>query len=273
MKKKLFPKNSVEAPCAKKDKNGDLVTNKDALEKLYVETYKERLKPNKVREDTNGLKALKEYLFKINYENAKRNKTEDWSLKDLEKSLKSFKNNKSRDELGHTYELFKYGGIDLKMSLLRSLNRVKRTQTYPTIFRSSNISSIWKRKGEKSDLDNDRGIFCVNKIRSILDKLIYNDYYEVIDRSMSCSNIGGRKDRNIREHLFIVNGIMNDVINNKYSKEVDIEIYDVAKCFDKLEYHNTSNAFFKAGVNDDKFIEVAIKTPWASETQRSTINN
>ena len=54
---------------------------------------------------------------------------------------------------------------------------------------------------------------------------------------MSCSNIGGRKDRNIREHLFVVNGIMNDVMNNKNTKEVDIEIYDVAKCFDKLEYH------------------------------------
>ena len=56
----------------------------------------------------------------------------------------------------------------------------------------------------------------------------------------------------------------------------------MAKCFDKLEYHNTANDFFKAGVKDDKFIvvansnkscEVAIKTPWGSKTQRSTINN
>ena len=118
------------------------MTDKNAVENLYVETYKERLTPNKIKEDGIELKALKEYLFKINLENAKENKSEDWSLKDLEKALRSFKNNKSRDELGHTYELFKYGGIELKMSLLRLLNKVKRTQIYPTIFRSSNISSI-----------------------------------------------------------------------------------------------------------------------------------
>ena len=258
------------------------MTDKNAVENLYVETYKERLTPNKIKEDGIELKALKEYLFKINLENAKENKSEDWSLKDLEKALRSFKNNKSRDELGHTYELFKYGGIELKMSLLRLLNKVKRTQIYPTIFRSSNISSIWKKKGEKSDLDNDRGIFCVNKIISILDKLIYNDVYERIDNSMSCSNNGGRKNRNICEHLFIVNGVINDVINNKNTKEVDIEIYDVAKCFDKLEYHNTANDFFKAGVQDDKFVvvansnkkcDVAIKTPWGSKTKRTTFEN
>ena len=170
----------------------------------------------------------------------------------------------------------------MKKSLLRLLNKVKQTQTYPTIFRTSNISSIWKKKKEKSDLNNDRGIFCVNKIRSILDKLIYNDFYEIIDSSMSCSNIGGRKNRNIREHLFIVNGIMNDVIHNKNTKEVDIEIYDVAKCFDKLEYHNTAIDLYKAGVQDDKFVvvansnkkcDVAIKTPWGAKTKRTTLEN
>ena len=79
---------------------GHLVTSKDALENLYVETYKERLKPNNVKPGGTELKALKEYLFKINFETAKENHSEDWNLKDLEKALKSFKNNKARDELG-----------------------------------------------------------------------------------------------------------------------------------------------------------------------------
>ena len=103
MKKKLFPKNTVDPPCAKKDSNGHLVTSKDALENLYVETYKERLKPNNVKPGGTELKALKEYLFKINFETAKENHSEDWNLKDLEKALKSFKNNKARYELRHTH--------------------------------------------------------------------------------------------------------------------------------------------------------------------------
>ena len=280
--KKLCPKNTLDPPCAKKNKDGNLVSNKDALEKLYIETYKERLEPNPIREEYSELKSMKEYLFKINHKIAKTTPTKDWTLEDLEKCLKTFKNNKARDEHGHTYELFKYGGKDLKLSLLKLFNRIKETQTYPEIFKSSNISSIWKRKGEKSSLENDRGIFCVNKIRSILDKLIYNDFYTTIDAGMSCSNIGGRRNRNIRDHLFVINGIMNDVMYNKDTKDIDLEIYNVAKCFDKLEYINTANDFFKAGVQNDKYIivensnkecNVASKTPWGDKTERFTLNN
>ena len=50
---------------------------------------------------------------------------------------------------------------------------------------------------------------------------------------MTNSNIGGRRDRNIRDHLFIVYGIINSVINGS-EEEVDIKIYDVEKCFDAL---------------------------------------
>ena len=87
---------------------------------------------------------------------------------------------------------------------------------------------------------------------------------------MSWSNIGARKNRNIRDHLFIINGILNDVLNGKKNANIDIQIVDVRKCFDKMSYKETANDLFNAGVNDDKFIllansnkvaQVAVKTP------------
>ena len=72
------------------------------------------------------------------------------------------------------------------------------------------------------------------KLRSILDRLSYNDNYEIIDQTMSCSNIGARKNRNIRDHLFIINGILNDVNNSKKNEKIDIQIMDIRKCFDKI---------------------------------------
>ena len=65
---------------------------------------------------------------------------------------------------------------------------------------------------------------------------------------MSCSNIGARKNRSINDHLFVINGIINDVRNNSKSSNIDIQIYDVAKCFDKLEYVNTPTDLYNAGV-------------------------
>ena len=111
------------------------------------------------------------------------------------------KNNKARDGHGHVYELFKYGGNDLKDSLIKMCNIIKQKQIYPEVLKPSNITSLYKRKGEKSDLNNDRGVFNVVKISSILDRLIYNDKYSTIDDNMSSSNIEDRKNHNIRDHL------------------------------------------------------------------------
>ena len=156
---------------------------------------------------------------------------------------------------------------------------VKNTQKYPTILQFSNITSFYKSKGDRADLENDRGVFIVVKLRSILDKLVYNDKYSIIDKSMSCSNIGARKNRNIRDHLFVINAVINDTVKKK--KAVDIEIMDIKKCFDKMWYEETANDVFKAGVTDDKFTllsnsnktcRVAVKTPWGSITNRITLD-
>ena len=50
---------------------------------------------------------------------------------------------------------------------------------------------------------------------------------------MSDSNIGGRKNRNIRDHLFILYGVINSVIHGN-EECVDIQIYDIKKAFDSL---------------------------------------
>ena len=278
LKKKLVPKNTIDPPAAKKDKFGNLVTDKDALEALYIDTYKERLKPNTISPGLEDLKDLKEYLFKLRLKHASAFISNDWNIEDLEKVLKSLKNGKSRDPHGHIYEIYKYAGKDLKLSLLKFLNLVKRKQTFPLILQSSNITSFYKSKGDRSDLDNDRGIFNVVKVRSIMEKLIYNDNYHKIDKSMSCSNIGARKNRNIRDRLFVINAVMNDSVKNK--KEVDLEIMDIAKCFDKMWYEETSNDIFRAGVTDDQFVllansnlksQVAVKTPWGLITERISL--
>ena len=266
---------------AKKDSKGNLITDKSMLEKLYLDTYVERLKPNKMAPGLENLEKLKEYLFNLRYENCKNKKSKDWSEDDFNKALKALKNNKARDAHGHIYEIFKYGGADLKGSMIKMYNKIRESQEYPDILKPSNITSLYKMKGEKSSLDNDRGIFNVVKIRSILDRLVYNDKYEIIDSNMSSSNIGARKRRNIRDHLFVINAILHDIKENKKAS-IDLEIYDVRKCFDKMWSSETANDIFDVGVKDDTFVlisnsnkscQIAVKTPWGSTTPRVEFKN
>jgi hypothetical protein len=36
-------------------------------------------------------------------------------------------------------------------------------------------------------------------------KLVYEDKYDKVDASMSDSNVGARKKKNIRNHIFVIN--------------------------------------------------------------------
>jgi hypothetical protein len=149
--------------------------------------------------------------------------------------LKKLKNNKTRDPQGLINEIFKPGviGMDLKLAILNLFNGIKVELYFPQFLQFANITTIYKKKGSRQDLNNDRGIFVVSVLRMILDSLVYEEKYPEVDRNMSDSNIGARRDKNIRNHLFVVYGIINAVLNGRDSC-MDIQIYDVEKCFDAL---------------------------------------
>ena len=97
--------------------------------------------------------------------------------------------------MGLVFELFRpsVAGQDLFKSLLQLFNKVKDECENSNLLQLTNISSLFKNKGSKMNLNNDRGVFNVMTVRSIMDNLLYNDLYEIIDSSMSDSNVWGRK--------------------------------------------------------------------------------
>ena len=161
-------------------------------------------------------------------------------------------------------------GEKLESSILTLLNRVKQEISFPDFMEFANIVAIYKGRGEKSSLLNDRGIFLVNIVRIILMKLVYKDKYAIVDKNMSDSQIGARKKKNIRNHIFVLNGIINEALNTK-GKSIDIMIYDYRQCFDTLWLEECVNDLYDAGIQDDKLAliyeankknKVAVKTPF-----------
>ena len=112
------------------------------------------------------------------------------------------------------------------------MNKIKESNEFPDAFRLCNITSIFK-KGKRDNFDNYRGVFRVMVLRSILDRIVYNDIYPVIDSNLSDANVGARKGRNVRDNLFVLYAIINSI--KKGGEEAcDLGVYDVEKCFDSL---------------------------------------
>ena len=234
LKQKLCPR-IPDPPMAKKDENGSLITAPELLKNLYLRTYEERLKNREMKEDLMDVYFLKEELWISRMKELRMKKTDPWSKQQLQKALKSLKNNKTADPNGMINELFKEGclGEDLEDALMDLLNGIKENFQIPEFMVRENICTIYKNKGSRNDMNNDRGIFILTALKKILDKLIFLDKYDDIDEHMSDSNIGARKGRNIKNRLFIIYGIINSVIKGK-EPCIDVQIYDLVKCFDAL---------------------------------------
>ena len=166
-----------------------------------------------------------------------------WTQEELTKVLRTLKNKKCRDPKSLINELFKPGviGSDLQIALLDLFNICKSQMKIPDIMTWSNIVNVWKKKGDKMNIESYRGIFIINKFKAIILKLIYQDKSKIIDSHMSEFQIGGRKGRNVRDHLFVISGIIQDTLSSVNMKPINLIVADFQLCFDGLSDSTSHN--------------------------------
>ena len=234
LKRQMFPKCRDPLTAMKDPISGNLLTTNDKINDAAVDVFSERLKNRPMKHTLQQIKDAKERLCKNILEVSNKNKAPDWNMKELEVVLENLKKDK-----GLANEIFRPEAI------LKLMNKIKEKQIYPRCLEQCNISSIWKRKGSRNDFEFYRGIFRVTVFRSILDRLIYNDEISNLDSNLTDSNVGARKQRNIRDNIFTMNAILNSIAKEK-DEAIDVQIYDIEKCFDSLWLQEVINCLFDA---------------------------
>ena len=280
--KTIGPKYTSPIPIAKRNFKGKLESNPAEIKKLLAQEYKQRLRSRPIRPDLGDLKERRKEIFEMHLKLAEGIKSTPWKMSDLDKALSDLKNNKARDPAGYINEIFKEGiiGLDLKKSLLDMFNLLKVKRIIPEFMRHPNITTVPKR-GSLTELVNERGIFRVDIIRYILMRIIYNEKYPEIDMNMSDSQMGGRKGKGCRNNLFIINGIIHDVLSSKKNKPVVLQIYDYAQMFDSINLQQAISDVYETGLQDEnlsliykanKEIFMAVNTP-DGLSERQVLNN
>ena len=112
-------------------------------------------------------------------------------------------------------------------------------------------------------------------------KMVHNRTYEIVAQNMSDSQIGARKQKSVRNHIFVLNSIFSDVLSSGKKTPVDLNIMDFRQMFDAEEAPITLNSFYEAGIQNDIFALIcaanenatfAVKTP-SGLTEKTTIRN
>lgn len=223
---------------AKINHSSELNSGATKIKELMAKEYGERLRDRPMRPDLKSFIVRKQEIFEMKIGRERRKESPDWSMEELDKVLAKIKNNKSRDFEGYINEIFKTPvvGSDLKNSLLIMFNKLRKEKLIPRFF---NYANIVPKKGSKLLLKNERGIFRVSVIRSILMLLIYERKNADIDSQMSECQTGGRKGRGCKNNIFILNGIIHDVLSQKKKKPVCFQFYDYAQMFDSINLQET----------------------------------
>ena len=154
--------------------------------------------------------------------------------------------------------------------MLMLFNQIKEQQRIPEFFKLANITAIYKGKGDMNDIINERGVFIVTIYRSILMKLINRDISDIVESNMSDSQIGSRKNKNVRNHIWVLNAAITDTLSKKCKQSIDVQVLDVKQCSDGLWTKECINDMFRAGVQNEnlaliyeasKNTNFAVKTP------------
>ena len=159
---------------------------------MYLETYQKRLKHREIKSGLKDIQFIKEELWSSRLEELKLKKTPSWKITEVKDALKSLKNNKRPDPNGMINEIFKSNcaGSNLEEALVLLFNGIKESFHIPRFTLLENITTIFKNKGSRFDMKNDIGIFILTILKKVLDKFIYGDNSDDIDRKMSDTNIG-----------------------------------------------------------------------------------
>ena len=71
----------------------------------------------------------------------------------------------------------------MKEAVLNLSNQSKSSHELSEVMQLANITSLWKKKGSRTDLSNDRRIFVLRVLRMIMDKTLYNEYYPSLEEA------------------------------------------------------------------------------------------
>ena len=242
--------SKIETMYPVQDKNGEMISEKSAIQNRYSEYYEELLKNrcphNEYEMHANIIEEeFRHNLNNVSYDYQKIN--QPFTMKELEDVIKMLKCAKSPGPDEIPYELIINAGSNMKQNLLDMYNYFWKEEEIPTELTKVIIKSLYKGKGTTADLQNQRGIFMSSIILKIYEKLILNRISPILEsQGFSIYQAGGRPNMSTVDQLFILRTI---ITYQRYTNSnITMQFMDLKKAFDKMVLKNVLNDLWKANI-------------------------
>ena len=240
-------KTKGEVRSSMKNSKGEIVESTEEILEVYKNWYECLLKQQPAEGERQKQAEEKvEKTFKLIEDEAQKETTIQISMEELKNAIKTLCSKKAPDIGGFRSEFLIYGGNELRESLLKLLNEILTTRTVPEKWNRLKIKSLYKNKGDKKEMTNQRGIFLTSIVSKTFERILLNRNLLTIDEKMTIYQNGGRKERGTVDNLFTVRAVIDEA--KYYGKDLYLFYGDLEKCFDKLWLKDSIIEIWKTGV-------------------------
>ena len=158
----------------------------------------------------------------------------------FEKSLKALKQKSPK------YDFILRSGNSLKEALYHLFENVWTNEHEPTQWRNTNIIQIYKGKGSKDDLGNQRNIHTKLDVPKFFGHIVIGAAKGKIIQNMSKYQLGTKPGHRAQEHLFVMRSIIS--LYSQGGKALIIQLYDISKSFDREMLRDCMDSLYNSGI-------------------------
>ena len=211
------------APLRSKDGTQLLKTNSKILDR-WKEHFEELLNRNPVI-DQDVLEQLPRHPIDTSLEAIP-------TLEDVEKAILSMKNNKASGPDNIPAEIFKYGGPILRAQFHLLIQKIWDNEEIPRDLVDGIITTIYKKKGDRSICGNYRGITLLSAAGKILAKILSTRLTSLAENILPESQCGFRPGRGTADMIFTARQIQEKCREQR--KPLYMGFIDLTKAFDSI---------------------------------------
>jgi hypothetical protein len=154
------------------------------------------------------------------------------TMEELNKALKTTASGKAPGIDGIPSEVLKNGGQLLRTELLNLFNACLSSEKIPQDF-DATIVTIYKRKGDRAECGNHRGISLLAIAGKVLAKIILNRLKEITEEILPESQCGFRAGRSTCDMIFTLRQLQEKAIEQH--QPLYVVFVDFSKAFDTVD--------------------------------------
>jgi len=243
--KKIYgPSTQGLAPLKSKDGTKVLKTNKEVLSR-WQEHFDELLNRNPII-DENAIHEIPQHrkdesLGKLP------------TLEEVEIAIKAMKNNKASGPDNIPAEIFKNGGPLIISQLHKLIVKIWINEEIPKDLRDGLIITIYKKKGDRSDCGNHRGITLLSIAGKILTRILNSRLSPLAENILPESQYGFRPSRGTTDMIFTARQLQEKC--REQNQPLYMAFIDLTKAFDSVGRELLWKILSKAGC-PEKFIKI-----------------